>query len=209
MQVERTDKTQIPVQGVVTRVLYDGERKRILDLVRELETFSPKTLEALDMWARKQTFKANLLWAIVHKITKLDLKIPFLFGKWTKEAVSQNTITTKGKELMAKRIAGLTADPVGYMAIGTGTPSATALGAEITTGGGQRSAVTPTNVTTDTTNDTAQFVVQYDFTAGFAVTEEGLLDAVSGGNMYASQSFSAINVVSGDALQYTHKLKVA
>jgi hypothetical protein len=96
------------------------------------------------------------------------------------------------------------------LAIGTGTqgtPStATALAAEITTGGGARSAATASQVTTTVSNDTTQLVHTWTFTASFAVTEECIIDsASSGGNMMAYQSFSAVNVVSTDQLTVTHK----
>jgi hypothetical protein len=47
----------------------------------------------------------------------------------------------------------------------------------------------------------------WTFTAGFAITEEGIFDSttVSGSHMLAYQSFSAINVVSTDQLTVTHK----
>ena len=99
--------------------------------------------------------------------------------------------------------------PFIYLAIGTGTTAAaatdTALQTEISTGGGARASGTATQVTTTVTNDTTQLVHTWTFTSSFAVTEEGILDAASTGNLLAHQVFAAVNVVSGDSLQVTHK----
>ena len=114
---------------------------------------------------------------------------------------------------MASRLNGSGAESAfTYIAIGTGTASAsasdTALGTEITTGGGARASATVSRVTTDVTNDTAQAVVTFNFTSGFAVTETGLFNASSSGTMLNRQVFSAVNVTSGDSLQVTIKIDV-
>ena len=52
-----------------------------------------------------------------------------------------------------------------------------------------------------------QWVKLFTFTGSFAITEEGLFDNnTSGGNILASQSFSAVNVVATDTFQVTHKV---
>lgn len=129
------------------------------------------------------------------------------------ERVIKNTITDAGKAgLAALALVDVGGTAFDYIAIGTGTPGATALGGEITSGGGERRGganVTGTRVTTTVTNDTAQLVTTFTFTGSFAVTEEGIFNAAASGTMLASQSFSAVNVVSGDTLQITHKVKFA
>lgn len=159
----------------------------------------------------KKQFKDNFLWKLLKSLLGLDLQIPFLTGFWTFEPIKRNTITTVGKQVVAKRIGGVTQDAVTAVAIGTGTPTTTALGGEISTNGGDRAAATVTNQTTSTTGDTCQWVISFTFTGSFAVTEEGLFDTTtsSSGNMLASQSFSAINVVNTDVLQITHKVIVS
>ena len=156
----------------------------------------------------KKLFHANKLWLIFKKTLGLDLKIPFLFGNWSTSVIKLNTITTVGKQIAAQQLGGTTVVPVTAVAIGTGTPSATALGAEITTGGGARGAATVTNQTTTTTGDTERWAKTFTFSLSFAITEEGLFDNnVSGGNMLASQTFSAINVNNLDSLAITHNVR--
>lgn len=154
--------------------------------------------------------------AIVDKIGlkgQLHLVLRDKEGNIKEERLIENTITNVGKaEIAALMVADVGGTSFDYIAIGTGTPTATALGGEITSGGGQRRGgadVTGSRVTTTTTNDTAQWVTTFSFTASFAVTEEGIFNAASGGTMLASQSFAALNVVNGDTLQITHKIQVS
>lgn len=155
---------------------------------------------------RKSLFQPNKLWDAVNKLFKIDLRLPFITGRWTKEVVVYNTVTTAGLSECAKLLGGVTADPISHMAIGIGTGGTTALNSEIVTGGGERVAVTPTSETTTSTGDTAQSVNTFTFTDTFAVTEEGLFNNASAGDMIAYRTFSAVNVASGDSLQITHKI---
>lgn len=158
----------------------------------------------------KKLFHANFLWKLFKKQFNLDLQIPFLFGVWSYRSLRFNTITSVGKQIAAQQLGGTTTAPVTAIAIGVGTPTTTALGSESTTNGGSRGAATVTNQTTTTTGDTERWVKTFTFTGSLALTEEGLFDSnTSGGNMLASQSFSAINVVNTDTLQITHNVKFA
>lgn len=154
----------------------------------------------------KRIFQGNKLWEFLKSIFNLDLKISYLTGRWTCEGVMYNTITNAGLSESAKLLGGVSADPISHIAIGIDTPTGTALGSEIATGGGERVAVTPTSETTTSTGDTTRCVKTFTFTDTFAVTEEGLFNATPAGDMIASRSFSAINVVSGDSLQITHDI---
>lgn len=126
----------------------------------------------------------------------------------------KNLVTSAGKAGVASRINGSGSEAAfTYVAIGTGTAAAaagdTALGAEITTGGGERAAGSASRVTTTVTNDTAQLTKTFTFTASFAVTECGVLNATSAGVLLARQVFSAVNVVSGDSIAVTYKVACA
>uniref|UniRef100_A0A6H1Z8R6 Putative tail protein n=1 Tax=viral metagenome TaxID=1070528 RepID=A0A6H1Z8R6_9ZZZZ len=121
-----------------------------------------------------------------------------------------NLVVSAGKAGVASRINGAGSEAAfTYIAIGIGTTAAaagnTTLESEIVTAGGERAAGTPTRITTNVTNDTAQLQVTYSFTGSFAVTESGVLNAASTGTLIARRTFSAINVVSGDSIQTTWK----
>lgn len=154
----------------------------------------------------KKLFQTNKLWSLLHKLFNIDLRISHVTGSWTTNGLFYNTITDAGLAVCAKRLGGVTEDAITHMAIGIGTPSATALGSEIATGGGERAGVTPTSQTTTVTGDTIRSTNTYAFTDAFAITEEGLFNASSDGDMVASRNFSAINVTSGDSLQVTHDI---
>ena len=91
------------------------------------------------------------------------------------------------------------------IAIGTGITGAvvgdTALETEV-----QRETATLSRVTTNTANDTSQWVNTFAFTGDVAVTEYGILNAASAGVLLLRIVDSAVNVASGDNLQITIKL---
>jgi hypothetical protein len=162
--------------------------------------------------ARKKMFQQNAIWKLVKNLFDIDAKIPFITGYWTYNAIKGNLVTTRGKRIIAEQLGGVSTAPVTAIAIGIGTNAAaagdTALQSESTTNGTARGAATVTNTTTTTTGDTCQWVKTFTLSGSFAITEEGLFDNnTSGGNMLARQVFSAINVVSTDTLQITHKVQ--
>lgn len=117
------------------------------------------------------------------------------------ERLIHNTVTTAGKQGVADQIlASPSLATMGWLAIGTGTPSGTALGAEVARvafSSKTRSGAVVTSVGT--------------FAAGVgtgAITEAGTFDASSTGNMWMSASFSTINKGAADSLTVTWTLTV-
>ena len=110
-----------------------------------------------------------------------------------------NTVTTAGKSGAADQLlASPTLAKPGWMAVGTGSPTGTALGAEI-----------DRNALTSKTRSGAVVTFVGNWAAGDgtgAITEAGLFDAASVGNMWASQSFAVINKAAGDTLSITWTL---
>lgn len=158
----------------------------------------------------KPMFKDNFIWRFFKKHFELDLQIPVIFGNWTTQAIKRNTVTTVGKKGAADQLGGTTTTPFTAIALGIGTPSATALGSESSTNGGSRGAATVTNTTTTLTGDTEQWYKLFTFSGGLALTEEGIFNNnASGGIMAASQTFSVLNVVNLDTLAITHQIKMA
>jgi hypothetical protein len=87
------------------------------------------------------------------------------------------------------------------MAIGTGTPSGTALGVEL-----------DRNANTSKTRSGAVVTIVADWAAGDgtgALTEAGTFDAGAAGNMWMSASFAVINKGASDTLQITWTLTFA
>lgn len=110
-----------------------------------------------------------------------------------------NTVTTAGKNGAADQIlASPSLNKPTHMAVGTGTPSGTALGTE-----------TDRNALTSKTRSGAVVTMVGDWAAGDAtatLTEAGVFDAGSAGNMWLSSSFGAIAKAAGDTLSITWTL---
>lgn len=97
-----------------------------------------------------------------------------------------------------------------WIAVGTGSTAfakaQTTLVAESSASGLARAAATVTQQTTTAANDTLQYVKSFTAGASVAVTEVGVFDAASTGNMYGRTVLSSTrNVVSGDTLTITYK----
>lgn len=123
-------------------------------------------------------------------------------GKVKDERFIKNTVTTAGKNGAADQIlASPSLNKPTHMATGTGSPTGTALGTEL-----DRNALTSKN------RSGAVVTMIGDWAAGDgtgAITEAGIFDAASTGNMWASQSFSVVNKGASDTLQITWTLTFA
>lgn len=124
------------------------------------------------------------------------------FGNVKQIEKYHNTVTTPGKNMIADRL--LASPSLGvptHMAIGTGSPSGTALGTEL-----------DRNALTSKTRSNAVVTMVGDWAAGDgtgAITEAGVFDASSSGNMHLSASFSVINKAAADTLQITWTLTIS
>jgi len=114
-------------------------------------------------------------------------------------------VTTAGVNLLAADWTNTTATLklANYHETGTGATAA-AIGdtAMQTTTSVARVAGTQTNPVAGQ----YRTVATVNFAAGFAVTEWGLFTAVSGVTMWDHKVFAAINVLSGDSIQFTYTL---
>lgn len=128
--------------------------------------------------------------------------------------ITKNGIPNAGLAAIASRIGGAGGVAAGtYIAVGTGTnafnASDTTLQTEVTTSGLGRANATMSRVTTNVTDDTSQALYQFSVSGTVAVTEAGIFNAGSSGDLFARSVFSAINVANGDTLQITYKIVVA
>lgn len=135
-------------------------------------------------------------------------------GEVIEEREIKNTITNAGLAEITNLL-GNVSSPVSftYLAVGTGTTAAaatdTALETEITDSGLERASATVTQETDSVTDDTLQLLKSWTVTGSKAVTECGAFNDASAGTILGHQVFSAINVISGDALQITYKFVFA
>jgi len=94
-----------------------------------------------------------------------------------------------------------------YVAWGTGAGTTAATDTTLFTETGTRVSGTVSQVTTTTTNDTFQVVGTQTAGATLAITNAGLFDASTAGNLFAKGDFSTINLSSGDSIQFTFKVQ--
>lgn len=117
-----------------------------------------------------------------------------------------NTIVTAGKNELAALITGA-GDVFAYMAVGTGTTAVaagdTTLETEL-----DRNATTVSGGTA--TNNTIEYETVWNAGDGTgAITEAGIFNAASSGDMLARTTFSAVNKTSSDILTITWTVTIS
>lgn len=116
-------------------------------------------------------------------------------------------VTDAGMAIITNRLKGSGDEPK-YVAWGTGTTSPVAGDTALETAAAEsRTDGTSSRVTTNVTNDTYQVAGTIACTGtAKAITEVGLFDASTSGNMLLRGTFSAINVNVGDSVAFTIKV---
>lgn len=135
---------------------------------------------------------------------KLDIKLWDENGALKQHVKDHNTVKNAGLYgLLDQSLASPTLAKVGWMAIGTGTPAATLLGAEI-----------DRNALTSKTRSNAVLTMVGNWAAGDGtgtITEAGLFDVVTANtvNMWCSSSFTGIVKGANDTLQITWTITIS
>lgn len=115
-------------------------------------------------------------------------------------------LTNAGRAILSNRISGLGGTAPTYTGWGTGTTAEAATQPALVTPSTEaRTNGTGSQATTSVTNDTYQSVATITSTQTQAITEAGLFDAVTSGNMFSRSVFAAINVNNGDSVAFTWK----
>jgi hypothetical protein len=113
-------------------------------------------------------------------------------------------LVNTGKAVVTNRIKGSGTEP-NYVAWGTGAGTTTITDTTLFTETGARVLGTSTQQTTTTTNDTYQVVGTVTAGGTFTVTNAGLFDASTSGNLFVKGDFTGIGLNSGDSIQFTFK----
>jgi hypothetical protein len=121
-------------------------------------------------------------------------------------------VTDTGLGITTNRLKGAGTEPLN---VGWGTGAGTTARTDTTlftealvtlaAGTTDHTAGTSTQQTTNSTNDTYQVVATRTATGGGTVTNAGLWDAASGGNLYLKGDFTGIPLASGDSILFTFK----
>lgn len=114
-------------------------------------------------------------------------------------------LVNAGRDILTNRIKGSGTEPL-FVAMGTGGTAEAATQTALVTEVETRTSGTSTRQTVTVTNDTYQVVGTQTATATRAITEGGLFDASSTGNMFTRALFTVVNLANGDSLQQTWKV---
>ena len=125
-------------------------------------------------------------------------------GDITQETVVPNLVVTTGKDFIAERMKDATTSVMSHMAIGTGSTAAAAGDTALGTEAG-RVSLTSTTVTANAVAYVATFGAG---TGTGAITEAGLFNASSSGDMLCRTVFSVINKGAADTLGITWTVTV-
>ena len=125
-------------------------------------------------------------------------------GNVTQETIIPTLVVTAGKNLIASRLKDTTDAAISHMAIGTGSTAAAAGNTTLGTEAG-RVALTSTTVTANAVAYVATFGAG---TGTGAITEAGLFNASSSGDMLCRTVFSVINKGAADTLGITWTVTV-
>lgn len=139
------------------------------------------------------------------KVTgELKLTVTNPEGEVKQEVTVPNLVVTAGKDYIAERMKDATTTAMSHMAIGTGTTAAAAGNTALGTEAG-RVSLTSTTVT----NNAVAYVATFGAGTGTgAITEAGIFNASSSGDMLCRTVFSVITKGAADTLGITWTVTV-
>lgn len=108
--------------------------------------------------------------------------------------------------IVAALIAYATA-PAKYIGWGTGAGTAAIADTTLFTETGTRVTGTQSAVTTTTTNDTYQVVGTATAAGALTITNAGVFDASTAGNLFMKGDFTGVALASGDSIAFTMKVQ--
>lgn len=127
-----------------------------------------------------------------------------------KEQREENLVVNTGLAYIASRMVGTAKNIMSHMAVGTGTTAAAAADSALQTESARVALTSTTIVTTTAANDAVQYVATFNPGTGTAaLTEAGIFNASSSGDLLCRTVFPVINKGALDTLTITWKVTVA
>ena len=114
-------------------------------------------------------------------------------------------LVNTGKAIVTDYLNGGAATQPKYVGWGTGAGTTAATDTTLFTEVGTRTSGTTTQQTTSTTNDTYQVIGTVTAGSSLTITNAGLFDALSSGNLFVKGDFTGVALTSGDSIQFTFK----
>lgn len=114
-------------------------------------------------------------------------------------------LVNTGKAIITNYLNGGAATQPKYVAWGTGAGTTAATDTTLFTEVLPRVSGTTSQVTTSTTNDTFQVVGTQTAGSSVTITNAGLFDAATSGNLFIKGDFTGVPLSTGDSIQFTFK----
>lgn len=112
-------------------------------------------------------------------------------------------IVNRGKEIYNDRLRGVGTEP-NFIAWGTGAGTAAITDTTLFTESAEaRVSGTSSKQTTSTTNDTYRVTGTMTASAGRTITNAGLFDASTAGNLFLKGDFTGVVLASGESIAFT------
>jgi len=116
-------------------------------------------------------------------------------------------LVNTGKAIVTNFLSGGAATVPKYVGWGTGAGTTAITDTTLFTETGTRSTGTASQVTTTTTNDTLQVAGTNTAGSALSITNAGLFDASTSGNLFAKGDFGTITLATGDSIAFTFKVQ--
>ena len=134
---------------------------------------------------------------------QLNIVLKDKAGNIKDERNVKNLVVNKGLEYIASRMKDTTKSVMSHMALGSGTTSAAASQTDLVTLLGSREALDSTTIS-GTNNEKIVYVAAFEAgDATGAVTEAGIFNAATSGDMLCRTVFSVVNKAADDTMSVT------
>ena len=121
-----------------------------------------------------------------------------------------NLVVGDGRAFIVSRMLGNSPTVISHMGIGSGNTAASLGQTGLVTEMDRNALTSASAVTTDTANDSAQYVAIFGPGEGTgAIVEAALFNNATGGNMLSRVVFAVINKAADDSLTITWKIRIA
>lgn len=156
-------------------------------------------------WIKKNNIKLE---DIITLKGKLIVTLFDEYGKLKERHIFPNLTVTAGKTYTATWLSAASQATkfMEYLAVGTGTTAAAAGDTALQTEIGTRVAATVTNPSAGVTQRSGTFAAG---NGTGAITEYGVLSALTGGTLWIRQVQSVVNKAAGDSMVVTHQMTIS
>lgn len=137
----------------------------------------------------------------------LTLTLTDADGNVKSEQNVKNLVVSVGLSHLAQRAINNAVAVMSHMALGSGTVPAALGNTTLGTEAGRTALQSSSNVTTNVSNDSVQFIASFGAgVATGAITEAGIFNAASAGDMLCRTVFNVVNKDANDTLTVTWKV---